>query len=125
MTGLTSRQADCLDAIRRLTLDGTPPSFNELAADLGLKSKSGIHRLLSGLQARGFITWRPHSARSIQLLADEVSPARLNRLPSVELRTALAHIAGILAHRDGEAETVLVLRNVSNALQHKPRRAAA
>lgn len=125
MNGLTQRQADCLAAIGRLTVDGVPPSFNELADDLGLKSKSGIHRLLSGLQARGRLTWRPHAARSIYLLEEGLSPGKLHRYAAPELRTALAHIAGILAHRDGEAVTARTLHNIADALEHKPRRRAA
>ena len=45
-----------------------PPSFEELCAIMDLKSKSGIHRLLSGLEERGYIRRLPNRARAIEVL---------------------------------------------------------
>ena len=45
-----------------------PPSFEELCAAMDLKSKSGIHRLLSGLEERGYIRRLPNRARAIEVL---------------------------------------------------------
>lgn len=45
-----------------------PPSFEELCAALDLKSKSGIHRLLSGLEERGYIRRLPNRARAIEVV---------------------------------------------------------
>ena len=45
-----------------------PPSFEELCAALDLKSKSGIHRLLSGLEERGYIRRLPNRARAIEVM---------------------------------------------------------
>ena len=45
-----------------------PPSFEELCATMDLKSKSGIHRLLSGLEERGYIRRLPNRARAIEEL---------------------------------------------------------
>jgi repressor LexA len=44
------------------------PSYDEMTAGLGLVSKSGIHRLLEGLEARGYVERLPHRARAIALL---------------------------------------------------------
>lgn len=48
--------------------DGLSPSFDDMKDALGLKSKSGIHRLIEALQERGFIKRLPHRARAIEVL---------------------------------------------------------
>ncbi|MDD3289061.1 MAG: transcriptional repressor LexA [Alphaproteobacteria bacterium] len=66
---LTSKQKELLLLIRdRLASDGVPPSFDEMKLALGLKSKSGIHRLITGLEERGFIKRLPHRARALEIL---------------------------------------------------------
>jgi repressor LexA len=66
---LTKKQKELLFLIRdRLTADGVPPSFDEMKDALGLKSKSGIHRLIMGLEERGFIKRLPHRARALDIL---------------------------------------------------------
>jgi repressor LexA len=66
---LTRKQRELLLLIRdRLAADGIPPSFDEMKAALGLKSKSGIHRLITGLEERGFIKRLPHRARALEIL---------------------------------------------------------
>jgi repressor LexA len=66
---LTAKQKELLVLIRdRLLQDGVPPSFDEMKSALGLKSKSGIHRLISGLEERGFIRRLPHRARALEIL---------------------------------------------------------
>ena len=53
---LTKRQYQLLMLIeKRLREDGVSPSFEEMKESIGLKSKSGIHRLISGLEERGFV----------------------------------------------------------------------
>ncbi|PNU06451.1 hypothetical protein [Novosphingobium guangzhouense] len=47
---------------------GVSPSYQRCAADLGLASKSGIHRLLHGLQMRGLVCLRPGHPCSIEIL---------------------------------------------------------
>jgi repressor LexA len=51
-----------------LTHQGVSPSFEEMKAALGLRSKSGIHRLITGLEERGFIRRLPHRARALEVL---------------------------------------------------------
>ncbi len=66
---LTRKQTDLLHYInQRLQEDGVSPSFDEMRDALGLKSKSGIHRLIGGLEERGFIRRLPHRARALEVM---------------------------------------------------------
>ncbi|MFN6977192.1 MAG: transcriptional repressor LexA [Gemmobacter sp.] len=66
---LTRKQLELLDFIRlRLDRDGVPPSFDEMKEALELKSKSGIHRLITALEERGFIRRLAHRARAIEIV---------------------------------------------------------
>jgi len=66
---LTRKQHELLVYInRRLADSGVSPSFEEMKDALGLKSKSGIHRLISGLEERGFIRRLPHRARALEVV---------------------------------------------------------
>ncbi|MEJ0062423.1 MAG: transcriptional repressor LexA [Alphaproteobacteria bacterium] len=66
---LTRQQQRLLLLIKeRLDSDGVPPSFDEMKESLGLASKSGIHRLIMGLEERGFIRRLPHKARALEIL---------------------------------------------------------
>ena len=66
---LTSKQKELLLFIHeRMQADGVPPSFDEMKEALDLKSKSGIHRLITALVERGFIRRLPHRARAIEVL---------------------------------------------------------
>ncbi|MSO70782.1 MAG: transcriptional repressor LexA [Alphaproteobacteria bacterium] len=51
-----------------LSRQGVSPSFEEMKTALGLRSKSGIHRLITGLEERGFIRRLPHRARALEVL---------------------------------------------------------
>ena len=66
---LTRKQKELLLLIRdRVAADSVPPSFDEMKEALGLRSKSGIHRLITGLEERGFIRRLPHRARALEIL---------------------------------------------------------
>jgi repressor LexA len=66
---LTRKQLELLDFIRqRLDRDGVPPSFDEMKDALDLRSKSGIHRLITALEERGFIRRLPHRARALDIV---------------------------------------------------------
>jgi repressor LexA len=66
---LTRKQHDLLQFIhRRLQRDGVPPSFDEMKDALDLRSKSGIHRLITALEERGFIRRLAHRARAIEIV---------------------------------------------------------
>ncbi|WP_412554821.1 transcriptional repressor LexA [Shimia sp. MIT1388] len=66
---LTKKQLDLLEFIHtRLQKDGVPPSFDEMKDALDLRSKSGIHRLITALEERGFIRRLAHRARAIEIV---------------------------------------------------------
>lgn len=66
---LTRKQLELLSFIdKRLQRDGVPPSFDEMKDALDLRSKSGIHRLITALEERGFIRRLAHRARAIEIL---------------------------------------------------------
>lgn len=98
---LTRKQHDLLMFIHeRLQEVGVPPSFDEMKDALDLRSKSGIHRLITALEERGFIRRLPNRARALDVLRlpDSVSQAPKGRTgftPSV--------IEGSKGLRDAEA----------------------
>ena len=66
---LTRKQQELLLYINeRLAEDGVSPSFEEMKDALDLKSKSGVHRLISALEERGFIRRLPNRARALEVL---------------------------------------------------------
>jgi repressor LexA len=66
---LTRKQYELLMFIdERLRATGISPSFDEMKDALDLKSKSGIHRLITGLEERGFIRRLAHRARALEVL---------------------------------------------------------
>ncbi|RVQ69063.1 transcriptional repressor LexA [Croceicoccus ponticola] len=66
---LTRKQHELLQFIqRRLEESGISPSFEEMKKALDLKSKSGVHRLISALEERGFIRRLPNRARALEIL---------------------------------------------------------
>jgi len=66
---LTNKQHELLLFInQRLAATGVSPSFDEMKDALNLRSKSGIHRLISGLEERGFIRRLPHRARALEVV---------------------------------------------------------
>ena len=66
---LTKKQYELLVFIdRHLKKNGVSPSFDEMKEALGLRSKSGIHRLITGLEERGFIKRLAHRARALNVM---------------------------------------------------------
>lgn len=66
---LTAKQHELLQFIqRRLEKSGISPSFEEMKEALDLKSKSGVHRLISALEERGFIRRLPNRARALEVI---------------------------------------------------------
>ncbi|MFK7944285.1 MAG: transcriptional repressor LexA [Paracoccaceae bacterium] len=102
---LTKKQYDLLIFIhKRVQKDGVSPSFDEMKAALDLRSKSGIHRLITALEERQFIRRLPHRARAIEILRlpENIDDTRsrggfrpsvitgdLDRAPEVDSITAL------------------------------------
>jgi len=74
---LTRKQHELLLFINRHLSDhGVSPSFDEMKDALGLRSKSGIHRLIRGLEERSFIRRLPHRARALEVLRLPESASR-------------------------------------------------
>ena len=66
---LTKKQLALLKFIdERISENGISPSFDEMREALNLKSKSGIHRLITALEERGFIRRLPHRARALEVI---------------------------------------------------------
>ena len=94
---LTRKQHELIRFIQtRLEETGVSPSFEEMKEALDLKSKSGVHRLISALEERGFIPRLPNRARALEVLRqpDDVAGAIAAKAPAaapsnvVELRPA-------------------------------------
>jgi repressor LexA len=91
---LTKKQYELLIFINRRLLDsGVSPSFEEMKEALSLKSKSGIHRLISGLEERGFIRRLPHRARALEVvrLPEDTAAAGRARAAAAERGTEPQH----------------------------------
>lgn len=101
---LTRKQNELLNYIELvIATEGTSPSFEEMKAALNLKSKSGVHRLIGGLEERGFIRRMPNRARALEVVAgrrDETAGKRpiltvepINPLAGFSLHQLQAEIA--------------------------------
>ena len=91
MIGLTPRQKDCVEFIRDYLAenDGVAPSMEEIRLALVLDSKSGAHRLLEQLMAKGIVGKIPNRARSVYLIGDArdpYAPATLKVQPRATLQ---------------------------------------
>lgn len=85
---LTAKQNELLRFINeRLSATGVSPSFDEMREALDLKSKSGVHRLISALEERQFIRRLPNRARALEVL----------KMPEVAAPTAA--MAGVASSR--------------------------
>lgn len=81
---LTKKQLDLLEFIHvRVQRDGVSPSFDEMKEALDLRSKSGIHRLITALEERGFIRRMAHRARALEIVKlPEALEQKLARIPT-------------------------------------------
>lgn len=110
---LTRKQHELLMFIHeRMKEDGIPPSFDEMKEALDLASKSGIHRLITALEERGFIRRLPNRARALEVirLPDSMAPGLAPQRgfsPSV--------IEGSLGRRQPEALRAPAANNDDNA----------
>lgn len=103
---LTKKQLDLLEFIhKRVQRDGVPPSFDEMKEALDLRSKSGIHRLITALEERGFIRRLAHRARAIEIVK---LPESLGGDASVHTARVIEGGAPDPAARPGGARAVTV-----------------
>lgn len=91
MIGLTPRQQQCLDFIKAtIAARGYPPTYDEIATSLQLHSRSGIQRLVVGLERRGIIRRIPGKARAIEVVDPGAMQAVLLNREIFELVRAYA-----------------------------------
>src|ERR671926_21786 len=108
---LTRKQHELLRFIHeRLRETGIPPSFDEMKEALDLKSKSGIHRLITALEERGFIRRLPNRARALEVIRlPEAGIGAVRRFsPSVVEGGLKAKAPAPPAPRSGEGKAVMV-----------------
>lgn len=90
---LTRKQHELLIFIdKHLRATGFSPSFEEMKDALKLKSKSGIHRLITALEERGFLKRRAHRARALEVirLPENITPRRAAEPPAAPAAAAFA-----------------------------------
>jgi repressor LexA len=86
---LTAKQRELLLFVQQRLVDtGVSPSFDEMREALELKSKSGVHRLISALEERGFIRRLPNRARALEVVKLPESAAPSSPANVVQLRPA-------------------------------------
>ncbi len=93
----TIQQAKTLEAIRRLTDDGVPPSYEELGAFLN-KSRSQIHYILSRMKERGLVDFEYGRARSIRIV-DSVDRIELKGMSNEQLARLRSRIEATMINR--------------------------
>ena len=115
MIGLTKRQHDLLRFIQGFMAehDGVAPSFDEMKEALGLASKSGVHRLVSALEERGFLRRHYHRARAMEVRDVPLSPpepsykipteGQIAKLPDDQLWELDRRVMNELRHRRNES----------------------
>jgi repressor LexA len=109
---LTRKQYELLRFIsERLKESGVPPSFDEMKDALDLRSKSGIHRLITALEERGFIRRLPNRARAIEVIKlpelQAAAGSRRGFTPSV-IEGNLGKVRGVSAPADDGERPVAV-----------------
>ena len=114
---LTRKQHELLMFIdRHLKTTGFCPSFEEMKAALHLKSKSGIHRLISALEERGFLARRHHRARALEVvrLPGEADPAQAAAFaPNVIQGNFTGRLPGVRAANDAAAVALPVYGRIA------------
>ncbi|PKP65950.1 MAG: repressor LexA [Alphaproteobacteria bacterium HGW-Alphaproteobacteria-7] len=93
---LTAKQHELIRFIQqRLEETGISPSFEEMKEALDLKSKSGVHRLISALEERGFLRRLPNRARALEVIRqpEDATPARASGNNVVSLAPATGRAA--------------------------------
>ncbi|MDP4539455.1 transcriptional repressor LexA [Qipengyuania sp. DY56-A-20] len=98
---LTRKQHELIRFIQlRLEENGISPSFEEMKEALDLKSKSGVHRLVSALEERGFIRRLPNRARALEVIRTPEDAVPPNRSPKPANDTVLPQLAAKTVARE-------------------------
>jgi len=117
---LTRKQYELLKFIHeRLKESGIPPSFEEMKDALNLRSKSGIHRLITALEERGFIRRLPNRARALEVirLPETVapglgSPRRAGFAPNV-IEGSLGRVRAMSEDEGGKPVAIPVMGRIA------------
>jgi repressor LexA len=119
---LTRKQRELLLYInQRLTATGVSPSFDEMKDALRLRSKSGIHRLVSGLEERGFIRRLPHRARALEVIKlPEESAAPTPRAQKDPQRDLIGEHAGAPLDERGRFSPTVIRGDFKASLPGSP-----
>lgn len=108
---LTAKQHELIRFIQtRLEETGISPSFEEMKEALDLKSKSGVHRLISALEERGFIRRLPNRARALEVIKvpeDAVSSPRGNVTPATIANDTVASGSAVMRNAPEPANDVI------------------
>lgn len=111
---LTRKQLELLDFIQKRTgRDGVPPSFDEMKEALDLRSKSGIHRLITALEERGFIRRLAHRARAIEIVKLPEAMERPGFSPKVIRGDRVDPPSGAMAVSSGNAMELPVMGRIA------------
>ena len=95
---LTQKQSELLSFLKsHMDKHDVPPSFEEMRDALGLASKSGIHRLVSGLEERGFIRRLANRARAIEILRPAAAENTFTRAVSGAAEQVILPLLGRIA----------------------------
>jgi len=115
---LTRKQKELLLLIRdRMASEGVTPSFDEMKEALGLRSKSGIHRLITGLEERGFIRRLPHRARALEILRlpEGEEPRLVGKIRAVAQEAASAAVSAMCLPMYGRIAAGTPIEAISDA----------
>lgn len=98
VTMLTQKQSELLAFLTsHMAEHDVPPSFDEMRDALGLASKSGIHRLVSGLEERGYIRRLANRARAIEILRPATAGQAITRVVSSAVEHVTLPLLGRIA----------------------------
>jgi repressor LexA len=98
VTMLTQKQSELLAFLTsHMAEHDVPPSFDEMRDALGLASKSGIHRLVSGLEERGYIRRLANRARAIEILRPAAAGQAITRAVSSAVEHVTLPLLGRIA----------------------------
>ena len=103
---MTPKQRAMLQAIRDLTRQGVPPTYEELRERLGLASKSGVHRLIVQLVAKGLVTTPGGrgSHRTVRVIEpDGPSDGELDLMTDRSLQRLAARVEAAIARKWSKA----------------------
>jgi repressor LexA len=111
---LTRKQLELLRFIHeRLTEQGVPPSFDEMKDALDLRSKSGIHRLITALEERGFIRRLPNRARAIEVIKQPEGAGRARGFTPSVIEGNLGRVRAAADDEGGRPVAVPVMGRIA------------